>query len=201
MADRKPGPHDDWIEGFDWKGDESQTVQCLDCQRAVSFPFGQQQHGTHRIVVPDPVVEKPDPTDGGSSDGEGSAVALPVVVCATCGAIYEESVPFCSRCGTETEPPDTNAVIEALRQEVASLRSQVAATQEEYVTLKTESHDAISSLNARLGKQSHTFTWRAILPQEKWTVAWGVWWRIAVAVFLLNVVMLLLAVAVINGGS
>jgi hypothetical protein len=201
MTDRKPGPGDEWIDGFDWKGDGSQTVQCLDCRRAVSFPFGQQQHGTHRIVVPEPVVEETPVTDDASPERQNAEVALPVAVCSTCGATYDEAVPFCSRCGTETEPPDAPAIMEALRREIVTLRGEVAASHEEYVALKSESHQAISSLKARLDRRSDAITWRAILPQEKWTMAWGVWWRTLVAGLAVYVLLIFLVLAVAGGDS
>lgn len=201
MTDQKSDPTVKWIEGYDWTGDGVQTVRCLDCRMAVTFPSGQQRHGTHRIAVPEPVVEEPQSAEDAPVDSQEYEVVLPAVVCSTCGTAYEEVVPFCSRCGTATEPPDTDAVIEALRQEVTSLRSEVSVAREEYAAFRTQSHGAISSLSAKLDRQSSKFTWRTILPQEKWTVAWGVWWRISIAGALLYVLMFLALLAAVNGDS
>ena len=82
----------------------------------------------------------------------------------------------------ETEIEHLQAVVDSLQDEVVQLRQ----------TVETVPRQVPGS------EPPPDFTWAGVQPPERWTVAWGVWWRMTIAFIVLQIVLYFVLLAVIG---
>ena len=90
-------------------------------------------------------------------DASPAPILAPRSVCSGCGAVYTDTVAFCSTCGSPTQPPDDDTRLRALESQLATVQYELHALQ-----VKTPEQE---------------FRWQQVRAAEKWAVTWGVWGR------------------------
>lgn len=113
----------------------------------------------------------------------------PVAVCSSCGLVATKAGDFCAQCGSAMRPVDLETEIEHLQAVVESLQDEVVELRQ---TVETVSKQVPGS------EPPPDFTWAGVRPPERWTVAWGVWWRMTIAFIVLQIVLYFVLLAVIG---